>query len=177
MMVSLLQRRLKTGTDDLPREEKLAVLKECLSVIGRRIDIVVSDKRHAGMDADKWRKHLWVYVHVLQSGKRALTRLRFFRQVCNVLLAERRRQLPKTTSDPRQNGQRKPHVSLAECTLLYPSLRLQATTQPVPAPRKSTSTSSRKKAVKAEPGTVHHPLKKIKLTHRAGETTDDQMEE
>jgi chromodomain-helicase-DNA-binding protein 1 len=51
---------LKTGTDDLPREEKLAVLKECLSVIGRRIDIVVADKRHAGMDADKWRKHLWV---------------------------------------------------------------------------------------------------------------------
>jgi chromodomain-helicase-DNA-binding protein 1 len=38
------------------------VLKECLSVIGRRIDTVVSDKRHAGMDADKWRKHLWVYV-------------------------------------------------------------------------------------------------------------------
>jgi chromodomain-helicase-DNA-binding protein 1 len=58
--VPALQRRLKTGTDDLPREEKLAVLKECLSVIGRRIDIVVADKRHAGMDADKWRKHLWV---------------------------------------------------------------------------------------------------------------------
>lgn len=54
------QRRLKTGTDDLPREEKLAVLKECLSVIGRRIDIVVADKRHAGMDPEKWRKHLWV---------------------------------------------------------------------------------------------------------------------
>lgn len=45
------------------------MLKECLSVIGRRIDIVVADKRHAGMDAEKWRKHLWVYVRVTVLGQ------------------------------------------------------------------------------------------------------------
>jgi hypothetical protein len=70
-------------------------------------------------------------------------------------------------------------LELNDNTTALLTVYLQANTQPVVPQRKSTATAgaSRKKAVKAEPGNVHHPLKKIKLTHRAGETTDDQMEE
>ncbi|KAJ9104922.1 hypothetical protein QFC19_003717 [Naganishia cerealis] len=133
-------RRLKTGTDDLPREEKLAVLKECLSIIGRRIDIVVDDKRHAGMNADKWRKHLWVFA---------------------------------TFFWPREG------VSYQKLQAIHAKM-INASGQVAPPPRKSAAGSgstSRKKAVKQESQSSHHPLKKIKLTHRAGEHTDDQMEE
>jgi hypothetical protein len=67
-----------------------------------------------------------------------------------------------------------------DTVFLIPLTVSQATTQPVVPQRKSTAStnsSSRKKANKPDSGNVHHPLKKIKLTHRAGETTDDQMEE
>ncbi len=59
-MASRRQKQLKTGTDDLGREEKVFVLKECLSAIGSRIEDVVVEKRRMHENAEKWRKHLWV---------------------------------------------------------------------------------------------------------------------
>ena len=47
------QKQLKNDTETLPREEKIAVLKECLSVIGARIEAVVATKKASGEDADK----------------------------------------------------------------------------------------------------------------------------
>jgi chromodomain-helicase-DNA-binding protein 1 len=61
MLISpCLQRRLKSGTGQLGREEKLAVLKECLATVGKRIETVVAARRAKGEDAEKWRKHCWV---------------------------------------------------------------------------------------------------------------------
>lgn len=51
---------MKNGTDDLAREEKLSILKDCLSHVGRKIDNVVAWKHAHGLDGEKWRKHLWV---------------------------------------------------------------------------------------------------------------------
>lgn len=48
------QKKLKTGTDELPREEKLAVLKDCLALVGERIDTVVANKLAKGEDAEKY---------------------------------------------------------------------------------------------------------------------------
>lgn len=47
------QKRLKNDTDDLPREEKLAVLKDCLSAIGSRIETVVAAKKEKGENSEK----------------------------------------------------------------------------------------------------------------------------
>ncbi|RSH91369.1 hypothetical protein EHS25_009668 [Saitozyma podzolica] len=55
-------KRLKTGTENLDRQEKIAALKECLAGIGARIDEVVADKQAQGADANKWRKHCWVFA-------------------------------------------------------------------------------------------------------------------
>lgn len=61
-MLKILQKKLKSGTDGLSREEKIAVLKECLSGIGSRISEVVSMKAAEGESATRWRKHCWMYV-------------------------------------------------------------------------------------------------------------------
>lgn len=50
---------LKLSGDDMPREKKVAILKDSLGAIGRRIDFVVKQKKAAGEDAEKWKKHLW----------------------------------------------------------------------------------------------------------------------
>lgn len=53
-------KRLKTGTENLSREEKIVALKECVAGIGARIDEVVEEKQIEGADVEKWRKHCWM---------------------------------------------------------------------------------------------------------------------
>ncbi|WVN87533.1 uncharacterized protein L203_102716 [Cryptococcus depauperatus CBS 7841] len=55
-------KKLKSGTDNLSREEKIVALKECLVGIGARIDEVVAEKASEGQSAAKWRKHCWVFA-------------------------------------------------------------------------------------------------------------------
>lgn len=54
------QKKLKSGTEHLSREEKIAALKECVAGIGSRIDEIVTEKTALGQDGSKWRKHCWV---------------------------------------------------------------------------------------------------------------------
>lgn len=49
----------------MPREEKVAMLKESLAAIGRRIDAVLAAKKDLGEDVQRWRRHLWTYVTIL----------------------------------------------------------------------------------------------------------------
>ena len=57
-----MQKRLKSGTENLNRDEKIAALKECVAGIGARIDEIVAEKQAAGENAAKWRKHCWVFA-------------------------------------------------------------------------------------------------------------------
>jgi chromodomain-helicase-DNA-binding protein 1 len=34
-------------------------LKDSLAAIGRRIELVLQQKREAGEDRERWRRHLW----------------------------------------------------------------------------------------------------------------------
>ena len=43
----------------MPREDKVAILKESLAAIGKRIEAVLQAKAAAGEDRDRWRRHLW----------------------------------------------------------------------------------------------------------------------
>lgn len=45
----------------MPRDNKVAILKDSLAAIGRRIEEVLGQKA-AGEDRDRWRRHLWTYV-------------------------------------------------------------------------------------------------------------------
>ncbi|WWC91832.1 uncharacterized protein L201_006779 [Kwoniella dendrophila CBS 6074] len=55
-------KKLKSGTDNLSRDDKIAALKECLAGIGARIDEIVAEKQQAGEKGDRWRKHCWVFA-------------------------------------------------------------------------------------------------------------------
>lgn len=54
-----LQKNLKLSGGDMPREDKVAILKESLAAIGKRIELVLQQKAAAGEDRDRWRRHLW----------------------------------------------------------------------------------------------------------------------
>jgi chromodomain-helicase-DNA-binding protein 1 len=51
----------------MPRDDKVAILKDSLAAIGRRIELVLNAKQAAGEDRERWRKHLWTYVHLALS--------------------------------------------------------------------------------------------------------------
>jgi chromodomain-helicase-DNA-binding protein 1 len=55
-------KQLKLSGGDMPRDDKVAMLKESLAAIGRRIDDVLIEKHAAGEDIDRWRRHLWTFV-------------------------------------------------------------------------------------------------------------------
>lgn len=55
----LLQKQLKLSGGDMPREEKVAILKDSLAAIGRRIQEVLEVKQRSGEDVVRWRRHLW----------------------------------------------------------------------------------------------------------------------
>jgi chromodomain-helicase-DNA-binding protein 1 len=52
-------KQLKLSGEDMPRDDKVAILKESLAAIGRRIDIVLSNKAERGEDCERWKRHLW----------------------------------------------------------------------------------------------------------------------
>lgn len=55
-------KQLKLSGGDMPRDEKVAILKESLAAIGRRIEHVLNTKQAAGEDTERWRRHLWTFV-------------------------------------------------------------------------------------------------------------------
>ena len=46
----------------MPRDDKVAILKESLAAIGKRIEYVLDQKAKAGEDAKRWKRHLWTFV-------------------------------------------------------------------------------------------------------------------
>ncbi|KAG8853728.1 hypothetical protein FRB91_004430 [Serendipita sp. 411] len=54
--------KLIKETKQQSRDEKVQILKTCLSAIGERIDEVVRHRMSRGESEDRWRKHLWCFV-------------------------------------------------------------------------------------------------------------------
>ena len=46
----------------MPRDDKVAILKESLAAIGKRIEYVLDQKAKSGDDVTRWRRHLWTFV-------------------------------------------------------------------------------------------------------------------
>ncbi|KAF9010521.1 P-loop containing nucleoside triphosphate hydrolase protein [Cyathus striatus] len=55
-------KQLKLSGEDMPRDDKVAILKDSLAAIGKRIEHVLSAKQAAGEDRERWRRHLWTFV-------------------------------------------------------------------------------------------------------------------
>lgn len=55
-------KQLKLSGEDMPRDDKVAILKDSLAAIGRRIEHVLNAKQAAGEDRERWRRHLWTFV-------------------------------------------------------------------------------------------------------------------
>ncbi|KAJ6625459.1 transcription regulator [Mycena sp. CBHHK59/15] len=55
-------KQLKLSGEDMPRDDKVAILKDSLAAIGRRIEHVLNTKEAAGEDRERWRRHLWTFV-------------------------------------------------------------------------------------------------------------------
>ncbi|KAF8919828.1 transcription regulator [Mucidula mucida] len=55
-------KQLKLSGEDMPRDNKVAILKDSLAAIGRRIEVVLREKEGKGEDRERWRKHLWTFV-------------------------------------------------------------------------------------------------------------------
>ncbi|KAG9220710.1 hypothetical protein CCMSSC00406_0003809 [Pleurotus cornucopiae] len=55
-------KQLKLSGEDMPRDDKVAILKDSLAAIGRRIEVVLTAKAAAGEDREQWRRHLWTFV-------------------------------------------------------------------------------------------------------------------
>ncbi|KAI6106105.1 transcription regulator [Pisolithus croceorrhizus] len=56
-----VKKQLLSG-EDMPRDDKVAILKDSLAAIGRRIDAVLQAKQAAGEDSERWKRHLWSFV-------------------------------------------------------------------------------------------------------------------
>ncbi|SAM81827.1 probable CHD1-transcriptional regulator [Ustilago bromivora] len=56
-------KRLRDGTDHLERDQKVSVLKDCLSAIGGHIDHLLETKfaSLSAKDKDRWFHHLWAF--------------------------------------------------------------------------------------------------------------------
>ena len=73
----------------MPRDNKVAILKDSLAAIGRRIDLVLENKRNAGEDVDRWKRHLWTYVTLFLVLIISIGFLHsYLLQVCYLVLAE-----------------------------------------------------------------------------------------
>ncbi len=57
-----VQKNLKLSGGDMPRDEKVAILKESLAAIGKRIEAVLQEKAQKGEDTKRWKRHLWTFV-------------------------------------------------------------------------------------------------------------------
>ncbi|KII92764.1 hypothetical protein PLICRDRAFT_51119 [Plicaturopsis crispa FD-325 SS-3] len=55
-------KQLKLSGEDMPRDDKVAILKDSLAAIGRRIEQVLTAKQSMGEDRERWRRHLWTFV-------------------------------------------------------------------------------------------------------------------
>jgi len=68
-------KQLKLSGEDMPRDDKVAILKDSLAAIGRRIEHVLQTKQAAGEDRERWRRHLWTFVTLFWPKKVKATKL------------------------------------------------------------------------------------------------------
>ncbi|EEB90624.1 hypothetical protein MPER_11143 [Moniliophthora perniciosa FA553] len=88
-------KQLKLSGEDMPRDDKVAILKDSLAAIGRRIEFVLTQKQQAGEDRERWRRHLWTFVTLFWPKKVKASKLEEIH--AKMVMKEA---APRTSSDP-----------------------------------------------------------------------------
>lgn len=88
-------KQLKLSGEDMPRDDKVAILKDSLAAIGRRIELVLSAKQAAGEDRERWRRHLWTFVTLFWPKKVKASKLEEIH--AKMVMKE---SAPRASSDP-----------------------------------------------------------------------------
>jgi len=103
-------KQLKLSGGDMPRDDKVAILKESLAAIGRRIEIVLDTKQSAGEDRDRWRRHLWTFVTLFWPKKVKAGKLEEIH--AKMVMKEAGASEATTSKKPRISTSSKPNGSL-----------------------------------------------------------------
>ncbi|TFK26522.1 transcription regulator [Coprinopsis marcescibilis] len=104
-------KQLKLSGEDMPRDDKVAILKESLAAIGRRIETVLKEKQAAGEDRERWRRHLWTFVTLFWPKKVKASKLEEIH--AKMVMKESAPRAPPTDSNkkPRPAGSSKSNGS------------------------------------------------------------------
>ncbi|KAJ7217880.1 SNF2 family N-terminal domain-containing protein [Mycena pura] len=101
-------KQLKLSGEDMPRDDKVAILKDSLAAIGRRIEHVLAAKEAAGEDRERWRRHLWTFVTLFWPKKVKASKLE---EIHAKMVVKLNSDAPRAGSE---NAPKKPRVSGAK---------------------------------------------------------------
>ncbi|KAF8210536.1 transcription regulator [Mycena galopus ATCC 62051] len=99
-------KQLKLSGEDMPRDDKVAILKDSLAAIGRRIEHVLNTKEAAGEDRERWRRHLWTFVTLFWPKKVKASKLEEIH--AKMVVKQLNSDAPRAASE---NAAKKPRVS------------------------------------------------------------------
>ncbi|KAF7376349.1 Chromodomain helicase hrp3 [Mycena sanguinolenta] len=102
-------KQLKLSGEDMPRDDKVAILKDSLAAIGRRIEAVLNTKEAAGEDRERWRRHLWTFVTLFWPKKVKASKLEEIH--AKMVVKQLNSDAPRAASE---NAAKKPRVSGAK---------------------------------------------------------------
>ncbi|KAJ6587088.1 SNF2 family N-terminal domain-containing protein [Mycena vulgaris] len=98
-------KQLKLSGEDMPRDDKVAILKDSLAAIGRRIEHVLNTKEAAGEDRERWRRHLWTFVTLFWPKKVKASKLE---EIHAKMVVKLNSDAPRASSE---SASKKPRVS------------------------------------------------------------------
>ncbi|KAJ7703020.1 SNF2 family N-terminal domain-containing protein [Mycena rosella] len=98
-------KQLKLSGEDMPRDDKVAILKDSLAAIGRRIEHVLNTKEAAGEDRERWRRHLWTFVTLFWPKKVKASKLE---EIHAKMVVKLNSDAPRASSE---SAAKKPRVS------------------------------------------------------------------
>ncbi|KAJ6500142.1 SNF2 family N-terminal domain-containing protein [Mycena vitilis] len=98
-------KQLKLSGEDMPRDDKVAILKDSLAAIGRRIEHVLNTKEAAGEDRERWRRHLWTFVTLFWPKKVKASKLE---EIHAKMVVKLNSDAPRAASE---SASKKPRVS------------------------------------------------------------------
>lgn len=109
-------KNLKLSGGDMPRDDKVAILKESLAAIGKRIELVLIQKQAAGEDRDRWRRHLWTFVTLFWPKKVKAGKL----EEIHAKMVMKEGAAPRASSSDGPSAPKKPRLSTS-ATSVAPS--------------------------------------------------------
>ena len=95
----------------MPRDDKVAILKESLAAIGKRIEYVLEQKAKAGEDTKRWKRHLWTFVTLFWPKKVKAAKLEEIH--AKMVMKE---SAPRASSSDGPSASKKPRLSSGPTT-------------------------------------------------------------